>query len=148
VSSVSWITVTSATGAGIGQVNYTVAANTTGLQRIGTITVAGQAVTFTQAATSCTYSITPTTVTAPPAGNAYTVSVTTGASCSWSASTAASWITITAGATGIGVGSVSFTVAGTSTSRIGAVTIAGQGVTVTQSAPTPPAPPSNLRVIR
>src|ERR1051326_8217437 len=38
VSNDPWITVTSATGHGIGQVNYTVAANTTGATRIGTMT--------------------------------------------------------------------------------------------------------------
>jgi hypothetical protein len=49
VSNVAWITVTSATGSGIGQVNYTTAKNT-GAARSGTMTVAGQTVTFSQAA--------------------------------------------------------------------------------------------------
>ena len=44
---------TSATGSGIGQVNYTVAANSTGADRIGTMTVAGQTVTFTQSGSGC-----------------------------------------------------------------------------------------------
>src|SRR4026209_9453 len=43
-SSVSWITVNSVPGFGIGQGNYTVAANTTGSARTGTLTVAGQIV--------------------------------------------------------------------------------------------------------
>jgi hypothetical protein len=52
--------VTSATGSGIGQVNFTVAANT-GAARTGTMTVAGQTVTLSQAAG---------TQTAPPASPA------------------------------------------------------------------------------
>jgi uncharacterized protein (TIGR03437 family) len=50
VSNASFITVTSgATGAGAGSVTFTVAANT-GAQRVGTISIAGQTFTVTQAA--------------------------------------------------------------------------------------------------
>ena len=45
--------------------NYTVAANNTGLDRSGTMTVAGQTVTFTQSGTGCGVTVTPTTVTVP-----------------------------------------------------------------------------------
>jgi hypothetical protein len=48
---VSWITVTSgASGSGNGSVGFTVAANTAQTQRTGVVTVAGQAVSVTQAA--------------------------------------------------------------------------------------------------
>jgi hypothetical protein len=45
------------------------------------------------------------------AGGAATVIVTTGANCSWAVSGLPSWVTITSGASGIGPGSVSYTVA-------------------------------------
>jgi hypothetical protein len=151
ISNVGWITVTSgATGSGLGQVNYTVAANSTGAVRTGTLTVAGQTVTFTQAINSCAYTVTPTSFTVPQNGNIFTLSVTTGTSCSWTATTTTSWITITAGASGSGIGSVSFTVPSTTAQRTGTLTVAGRTVTVTQDGPvsTAPAPPTNLRIVR
>jgi hypothetical protein len=49
VSNASWITVTSgASGTGNGTVAFTVAANTTGADRTGTLTIAGRTFTATQ----------------------------------------------------------------------------------------------------
>ncbi|MGH9835850.1 MAG: BACON domain-containing protein [Blastocatellia bacterium] len=49
VSNVPWITITSGgSGSGDGKVNYVVAANTSGSQRIGTITISGQIFTIRQ----------------------------------------------------------------------------------------------------
>jgi Putative binding domain, N-terminal/Viral BACON domain len=154
VSMVPWITVNSATGHGIGQVNYTVAANTTGVVRIGTMTVAGQTVTFTQAASSCTYSVTPTSVSVAAIGGPSALSVSSGTSCSWTAVSNVAWITITSGASGSGIGGVNYTVAtNTGVARTGTLTVAGQTVTFSQAAgsgsgATPPPPPTNLRIVR
>jgi hypothetical protein len=152
VSTVSWITVTSATGSGIGQVNYTVAANDSGAARTGTLIVAGVSVTFNQAVNSCVYSVTPTSVTVGAIGSTSAVSVTSGTSCSWAAVSNVSWIAITAGATGSGIGGVSYNVAAnTGTARTGTLTVAGKTVTFTQAgnpSPTPLAPPTNLRIVR
>ena len=147
-SSVDWITVTFATGSGLGQVQYTVAPNTTTTARTGTLTVAGHTVTFTQAANSCVYTVTPTSFTVPPNGNIFTLSVTSGTTCSWTATTTDTWITITAGSTGSGIGAVSFTVPATTASRAGALLVAGRTVTITQGGQPSPAPPTNLRIIR
>src|SRR4030095_15826530 len=55
VSNVNWLTITSgASGSGNGTVGYSVAANTGGSQRMGTLTVAGQTFTVTQAAAALT----------------------------------------------------------------------------------------------
>ena len=153
VSNVDWITVTSgATGVNIGQVNFTVAPNDGGAVRVGTMTVAGQTVTFTQAINSCTYTVTPAAFTVPLSGNTSTFSVTTGTKCTWGATTTTPWITITAGATGTGIGSVTFTVPASSTSRSGTLSVGGKTVTVTQGTqPGPgqaPPPPTNLRIVR
>ena len=148
VSNASWITITAgATGPGPGSVNFTVAANT-GAARMGTMTIAGRTFTVTQAAApppppSCTYTIAPTSESIGAAGGTGTaIAVTAGGTCAWTAVSNASWITITAGATGPGPGSVSFTVAAnTGAARMGTMTIAGRTFTVTQAA-APPPPPS------
>jgi len=84
---------------------------------------------------SCTYSIAPTSATMAAAGGSGSVSVTTQAGCPWTATSNASWITITGGASGTGSGTVSYSVAAntSSASRTGTLTIAGHTFTVTQS---------------
>ena len=150
-STVNWITVTSgATGSGIGQVNYTVAANTTTAARTGSLIVAGVTVAFTQAVGSCVYSVTPTSVSVGAIGSTSALSVTSGTSCSWTAVSNVAWITITSGASGSGIGGVNYVVAANSgVARTGTLTVAGRTVTFSQAAgttATPPPPPTNLRI--
>jgi hypothetical protein len=57
-SNASWITITSGTsGSGNGTVNYSVSANPGPNSRTGTMTIAGQTFTVTQAAPTCTYTL-------------------------------------------------------------------------------------------
>ncbi len=147
-SSVDWITVTFATGFGLGQVQYSVAANTTTAARTGTLTIAGHVVTFTQAINSCTSTVTPLAFTASPNGNVFTLSVISGTRCSWAATTTDTWIAITSGATGSGIGSVSFAVSATTAARSGSLLVAGRTVTITQGGQPGPVPPTNLRIVR
>lgn len=145
VSDVSWITVTSgATGAADGSVAFVVAANT-GAARTGTITAGGQRITVTQAAAPapppCTFVLTPPTVSLSDSGGAGMVAVAASApSCGWAAVADVPWISLTAGASGVGDGSVAYTVgANTGAARSGTVTIGGQTVAMTQAAAPPPA---------
>lgn len=137
-SNVSWISLTSSpTGSGNGSVTFTVDANTVVAERTGTLTIAGEAFTVTQAAAPCSYTIAPTSqsiAAAGGAGNPVTVTAATG--CAWTAGSNAGWITITSGGAGTGNGTVGFTVAANpvTTARSGTLTIAGQTFTVTQSA--------------
>ncbi len=150
-SNVSWITVTGGvSGSGIGTVTYSVAANTTGAARGGTLTVAGKTVTINQAGASCTYLVSTTNVSVPSTASSGSFSVTTGTSCSWTAVSNVSWVTITVGASGSGIGTVTYGVAvNTSGARSGTLTAAGKTVTINQAAGSPPlAPPKNLRVVR
>jgi hypothetical protein len=56
----SWITITAgASGSGNGSVGYSVAANTGTTSRTGTLTIAGQTFTVTQATAPCTFSVSP-----------------------------------------------------------------------------------------
>jgi hypothetical protein len=153
VSNASWITVTSgASMSGLGSTNFSVAANTTGAARTGTLTVAGRTVTINQAANSCTYSVSPTSASVPSTGSNGSIAVTTGSSCAWTATSTVSWITITSGASMSGLGSVDYTVSRNTApaSRTGTLTVAGRTVTITQAAGTgtAPAPPTGVRIVK
>jgi hypothetical protein len=145
-SSVPWITVTSGGMSGLGSASYNVAANATGSLRVGTMMVAGQTLTVTQATGSCSYSVSPPSVTAPMTGLSSSISVITGSLCAWTATSSVPWITVTSGGMS-GLGSVSYTVAATTTPRAGTLIVAGQGIVVTQGVIEPPPAPANLRII-
>ena len=142
VSNAPWITLTGATsGNGNGSVPYNVAANTTTSQRVGTVTIAGQTFSVTQAAaTACTFSISPSGQTVAASGGTASTTVTASASsCGWTAvSNDTNWLSVTTGATGTGTGTASFTATANTgtTQRQGTITIAGRTFTVTQPAAT------------
>jgi len=87
---------------------------------------------------SCTYSISSTSQTFLDAGGNGNITVTTPSGCTWTAISNASWITITAGSSGNGNGTVNYSVAANTTpkSRTGIITVAGQTFTITQAKPT------------
>ena len=147
-SAVPWITITGgASMTGLGSTNYTVAPNATGSSRTGTLTVAGQIVTIIQSTGSCTYSVTPTSMAVPSTGSLIAISVVTGSSCAWTSTSSVAWIVVNSGASMSGLGSANFTVAATTSPRTGTLTVAGQIISITQSAAQPPASPANLRII-
>jgi hypothetical protein len=83
---------------------------------------------------SCTYSISPTSNSVGIAGGSGTVGVACVSSCSWTANSNNSWITVTGGANGSGSGTFSYSVAANSgQARSGTITIAGQTFTVNQA---------------
>jgi hypothetical protein len=137
----SWISIVgSDRGAGNGSVTFAVTANVTTTTRAAALTVADQPLTINQdPANQCRYTVAPTSVSLPATGGGGSVTVSAGTNCAWTAVANAPWITITAGASGTSNGSVQFTAAAnTDTSlRTGALTIAGQTVTVTESSALP-----------
>jgi all-beta uncharacterized protein/BACON domain-containing protein len=136
-SNASWISIASGgSGSGNGTVTIAIAANS-GAARSGTLTIAGQMVTVNQAAAPCSYSVTPTTLSINAAGGTGTpISVSTGSGCTWTATENVGWITILTGATGTGNGSVTYSVqANTGGARTATMTVAGQSVSISQSAP-------------
>lgn len=137
-SQAAWITVTAgADGSGDGMVNLSVAANPGG-ERTGTVTIGGQAFTVSQAAAPpepCAYSLSSPGQSMAAAGGAASVNVTARGGCDWSAASQVAWITVTAGASGSGNGTVGLSVvANAGGERTGSVAIAGQVFTVTQAA--------------
>ncbi len=136
VSNNSWLTITQgASGTGNGSFQYSAGGNTSAAARMGTITVTpsngtGATLTVTQAGGMLT--ISPATATANPAGDTGTVSVSTqDSSLQWTAAKTGDWITITAGASGTGSGSVQWSAAAntTSASRSGTISVTPSGGT-------------------
>jgi hypothetical protein len=135
-SSASWITLAGGNGPGDGRATFNVAANTTGVERSGTVTVAGQTVTVTQPGGSCTYTISPIIVTVSPDATTATVTVTTQNNCPWSASSPVGWVTFPNGSTGAGSGALTYAVQSNAaaTQRNTILTIAGRSFSLTQQA--------------
>jgi hypothetical protein len=134
-TSASWITVTSgASGSGNGTVGFLLLPNL-GAARSDTILIAGQTFTVNQAAVlpTCTYALSASGTTVPPAGGSGSFNVTAPVGCTWTAVTGATWITITSGASGSGNGTVAFTAAANAgASRSDTIVVQGQTFTVTQ----------------
>ena len=144
-SAAPWLAIQGvAGGTGSGRVAYTVGGHTGTADRVGTLTVAGFTATITQTApppNPCTFSIAPNAATLPAAGGSGEIVVTaSAATCAWTATSAAPWITIQGAAAGTGSGRLAYTVANHTgaTDRVGTLTIAGYTATITQTAPPPP----------
>lgn len=138
ISNDSWIIVASdSINNGSGTASYAVEANA-GASRTGTITVAGQTFTVTQAGSSCEFSIAPSGKHFLRTGNESSITVTAPGECNWTASTGESWILITSAASGTGNGIVHYAVRenpGT-LPRQGVITVAGLTFTVVQDSGT------------
>ena len=133
ISSDGWITVAdSANRSGSSPVNFTVAPNS-GSARVGSIRVGSQAFTIAQSAPACRFVLSATNGSFGAGAGTGTVTVTGVRGCTWTASSSVPWISISAGASGNGSGTVSFTVqSNPGAARNGIVTIGGQRFTVTQ----------------
>ena len=84
---------------------------------------------------NCVYTLTPASASEVAAAGTYTVSVTAGTGCAWSATSTVNWMSITGAATGSGNGTVKFSVIANTaaTPRSGSLTIAGLVFSVTQA---------------
>ena len=132
-SNAAWLTISSgASGSGNGTVGYSVAANPNCTGRSGSLTVAGQTFTVTQAAGSGTSSISPTGATTSAGSGGGTIAVTT-LRVRLVGLENASWITVTG--SGTGNGTATYTIASNSgCARAGTLTVAGHTFTVNQAA--------------
>jgi uncharacterized protein (TIGR03437 family) len=85
---------------------------------------------------TCTYTIDPASQSFSASGGNGVAAVTAGASCAWTAQSNDAWITVSAGASGTGNGTVSYSVTAntTASSRTGTLTIGGETYTVNQTA--------------
>ncbi|KJR41609.1 S-layer protein [Candidatus Magnetoovum chiemensis] len=107
----------------------------TGVSRTGTITIAGQTFTVTQAE-GCTYSISPTSAASVSDGGTGSVAVTASdGACAWTAASNDSWLTVDSGASGTGSGTVNYTVSANTDSalRTGSITVGDKTFTIKQA---------------
>ena len=131
-----WITLTSApTDTGNGNVNYKLSANPQPTRRIGVLTIAGELFTVIQWGTNCESIIAPTSQDRCFGTTTGVVSVTTSSTCGWNVVNSNSWVLITGGASGTGIGKVFYTVISNQTpvARSGVVTIGGQPFSLRQA---------------
>ena len=112
--------------------SYTVAANTTGTSRMGSILIAGQNISVAQTG-ACTYAISPGSQTFSPNGGTLSVNVSAPSGCAWTATSGLTWLHVTAGASGSGLGWVTLQAdANAAGLRSGTITVAGQAFSATQ----------------
>lgn len=133
----AWITLTTSSGSGAGNVVYNIAANA-GIGRNSTITVNGIAFfTVTQQGTSCSYLLQPISESFGALGGSDIFQVVTQNACAWTAVSNNNWIIVTSGASGTASGTVGFTVAsntGSALPRLGSITAGGLTFTISQNA--------------
>lgn len=100
------------------------------------MTIGSQTLTVNQRQ-ACGYTVSATTLTIAAGGADTTVSVSTAAGCTWSASSNSSFITLSSAAANTGSGAATFTVApNAGASRAGTLTVAGHTVSVVQAGTT------------
>ncbi len=117
-----YITINSGgSGSANGTVSYSVAANTTGMDRVGSISVNDFGFTIFQSS-NCAYVLSSTLTSLPAVGGAGSFSVTT--TCPWTAIPSADWIVLNT-TSGTGNGSIGFTIAGNTSAqpRSGTITL-------------------------
>jgi hypothetical protein len=130
ITSETWMSLGARGGFGTGQLTYDIQSNS-GSERTGILQIAGQALRVTQAA-GCSYTVDPTSQGVTSKGGEFTIAVTTGADCKWSASSTVSWISIRSGS-GAGNGRVSYGInANDGAKRDGQIRIGQSSVSISQ----------------
>ena len=131
-----WMAVTSgASQTGPGSVTVSLSANTGEGARSGTLTIAGLGVAVVQDGRApCVIDIAPGSASYGKDAATGTVAVSTAPHCQWSATSAASWLSITSGSGGIGNGTVSYAIERNRelADRTGTIAIGSRTFTVTQ----------------
>ncbi len=135
-SNSGFATVSPATGFGDGSVTVIAGSNAASTtSRTGSLSISGQNIAFSQAGTTCSYSLLSSSVSMPATGGLATVSVVAPAACTWSAvSNNPTSLTIIASGSS-GTADVSFTAAANSSATpiTGTLTVAGQTFTVNEA---------------
>ncbi|MBS1829619.1 MAG: hypothetical protein JST93_30245 [Acidobacteria bacterium] len=128
-----WLTISfGTTGTGNGTIGYRIDENRTASVRNGSITVGNARFTVSQAAASCSFSLSVTSAQVPRTAGRGTIRVTT--NCVWTASSNADWVRITSGATGNGDGTIEYSYDDNPSvsQRTATITAGGRAFTLTQ----------------
>ncbi|MBI3207694.1 MAG: BACON domain-containing protein [Candidatus Solibacter usitatus] len=123
-------------GTGNGSVTLTIPQNNTPLTQVLTATVAGQLITVTQTGVNCTVGLSSPGVSLVANGGGGSVDVATLAGCSYATVPGPNWITVTSGGSGVGAGTLTFTVDANPATvpRSGTLLIGGQPFQIDQGA--------------
>jgi WD40 repeat protein len=134
-SNVPWITVPNDVHIADSGASYTVASNTTGAPRTGTISIGDGTFTVNQEAEACSYTLSYTAQEVEADGGQFSVSVNALGGCTWTAVSNDAWLHVTSGSSGSGNGTVYYYVDYNNSlnARTGTFTIAGQTLTVYQA---------------
>ena len=136
-----WMAITSgANGTGPGSVTVDLSANTGEAPRTGTVTIAGIAVSVAQDGREpCVINISPGSASYGKDAASGSVAIITSNGCQWSATSSASWVSITSGNSGAGNGAVSYSIERNRdlAGRTAAITIGNRTFAITQAGDTP-----------
>ena len=109
-SACAYVVVNNGSGTGSATISYTVSANVGAAARTCTILIGGQTHTIVQSGTSsCSYVISPASQNFNSNGGAGTITVQTGSTCTWAASTNCGFV-IVSNTSGTGNGVINYTV--------------------------------------
>ncbi len=143
----AWITLPSSPqGQGAGTLNFNVQPNQVPAARNGMLEVNGQRLSVSQEPAPCRFDLSAGGQRLPAAGGSGSVNVAAVEGCSWTAASPVPWVSIIAGGSGSGPGTVRYAVtANPGPDRSAVLTIAGHPYTVDQDpapapTPTPPGP--------
>jgi hypothetical protein len=138
----SWITLNTSAGQGPATVNYSVLPNPSGTPRRGRVVVSEQPVEVAQAAASCRYEVSQSTVAVDAAQRDVSVVLTAPDGCRWRTRSDVSWIHNVVPTDGEGSTTIRFTVLPNGAkARTGTVAIGDATVRVDQASPAGPEPP-------
>ncbi len=135
VNTNDWVVITSgASGSGPGGVNYLVLPNPDFAGRNGYLSIGDNVFLVRQHPLDCNYSLSPTSRFHGFGTGSNSFKVTAKADCAWQVINTNSWITITAGASGVATGNVFYALADNRVTgkRVGHLTVLGEVYTVTQ----------------
>jgi PKD domain len=142
-SNAAFVSLSASVGTGAASPSYVVAANT-GPGRTARITLTGDTGgsaihDITQAGTTCSYTVSPTTLNVVGSATTASVNVSTSAGCPWTAASLSSFISLESGSPGSGSGTAVFSVqanpgaARSGTVRVSFPTGSPQDVTINQA---------------
>src|SRR5690348_5951916 len=110
-TNVAWVTINgSGNGQGDGTIAFSVAPNPAPSPRNGTLNVGSQDLPLIQAAAACRYAISRNADTVGVDGGRLSFQLTTLTGCSWTATSNASWLTVSSGSSGNASATISVSV--------------------------------------
>jgi hypothetical protein len=122
-------------GSGAGTVTFTVDPTPSSFPRSTTLSIAGQTFAVTQDGAPCSHVLSPSSVGLAASGGSGSFEVNTPEGCTWSAASNDAWLHVTAGASGSGDGTVSFSAdANPGSARTGTIAAGGRTFTASQAA--------------